>query len=103
MAIICARAEEEHERVLRQTPRLYVLEDLFMKARESGRFLWVRFIDPYGDTVLNQLQIPHFIEEWDRLSELQPSAAEVQALAAVRELAQYCLEKPGRYLRFYGD
>jgi hypothetical protein len=100
MAIICVIAEAEHERVLRQTGNLYVLEPLFVRALKADAFLWVTFIDPYGDTILNRLQIPHFLEEWDRLVALCESDAEAQALAEVRALAEYCLEEPHLYLRF---
>lgn len=88
---------------MRRTSGLYVLEDVFVKALQAGDFLWVKFIDPYGDTVLNSLQIPHFLDEWNRLSAFQSTDAEARALQEVRDLAEYCLEAPGRYLRFYGD
>ena len=103
MAIICAIAEGEHERRLTKTGNLYVLEPIFRKALDAGGFQWIQWIDPYGDTVLNALQIPDFLEEWSRLFEYATSEAERQALQSVREIAAYCLEEPHRYLRFYGD
>ena len=60
MAFICVRAEGEHERILRQSGNLYVLEPVMVKALESGTFFWIPLLDPYGDTVLNRLQIPLF-------------------------------------------
>jgi hypothetical protein len=102
MAIIRAIIEPRG-RVPIETGNLYVLENLFVRALNTGQFLWLTFIDPYGDTVLNHLQIDHFLEEWERLYELQPSEAEAAALRSVRDLAEYCLEASHRYLRFCGD
>jgi len=61
-----------------------------------------RFIDPYGDTVFNRLQLPLFIEE---IHSLESSASSTQRgrLAEVRALAEFALALPHRYLKFVGD
>jgi len=62
----------------------------------------LRFIDPYGDTVFNQLQIPVLIEELEELGRRSASAAlrsrldsVVAFLSASRDTHQY--------VRFLGD
>jgi hypothetical protein len=60
------------------------------------------FIDPYGDTVFNTLQMPRFIEELDRLSD-SATDDEKQALTRIRGMAEECRDGVHLYLRFIGD
>jgi len=61
------------------------------------------FIDWYGDTVFNRLQMKVFRAEWAGLRNRTESEAESDLLAAVDELAGRCEQEPHLYLRFYGD
>lgn len=77
----------------------FPLEVLGLAPRDS---VCLRFIDPYGETVFNQLQIPVLIEELAELRSRSASAelrnrlnAVVAFLSASRELHTY--------VRFSGD
>ena len=61
------------------------------------------FIDWYGDTIFNRLQMKAFRAEWTALRKRTASKAESDLLAAVDELAGRCEQEPHLYLRFYGD
>ncbi len=90
----------------------------------------LRFIDPYGDTVFNQQQIPVFISELQALQQLVTSeqldglreklkmehqeynstktetrtAIEIsEHITKILELAQRSTDKVHTYLKFYGD
>lgn len=90
----------------------------------------LRFIDPYGDTVFNQQQIPVFISELQALQQLVTSeqfdglreklkmehqaynstkteartAIEIsEHIARILELAQRSINKVHTYLKLYGD
>jgi hypothetical protein len=103
MAIICVKLENERHATLKQTGNLYVLERIFGEALKTGGFRWLEQIDPYGDTVLNRVQIASFLEEWQQLARYVQSDAETFALEEVRSLAEECAAQPHRYLRFFGD
>jgi hypothetical protein len=63
----------------------------------------LRFIDPYGDTTFNQLQLPVLIRELERAIEIaaEPSVrSHGQALLA---LARRASAEVHTYLKFYGD
>ena len=63
----------------------------------------LRFIDWYGDTTFNYLQMEAFIVEWDGLYRSDLSSEETELLDNVRELAVRCREGRHAYLKFYGD
>ena len=67
------------------------------------QFLYLRYIDRYGDTVFNKYQMIPFIDEWDRLSERASTPEQIEKLAEVRALAVQCREGRHLYLKFQGD
>jgi hypothetical protein len=62
----------------------------------------VRFIDPYGDTVFNQLQQPVFIDELEEMLKRSPS---VEFARRVRAVVSFVAEAKGthQYIRLVGD
>lgn len=67
----------------------------------SGRkFRLLHYVDPYGDTYFNGLQMEDFLADWD---DLRPEPAEQQQWTAVRDMAVRCQKEPHLYLRFIGD
>ena len=75
----------------------------FIPEEQSKSFELLRFVDPYGDTVFNRLQMTVFIEEWTRLEEASKQNAQHDKWQAVRRLALKCQSEPHTYLRFVGD
>ena len=63
----------------------------------------LRFIDPYGDTYFNEMQIETVLTERDRVfGDIQDN--ETKELAnKVKSLAQLCKNEPHLYLKFIGD
>ena len=61
-----------------------------------------RFIDRYGDTYFNTLQLPTFIEELERLAE-HATPQQHGKLIEIRALAEFASALPHRYLKFSGD
>jgi hypothetical protein len=62
----------------------------------------VRFIDPYGNTVFNQLQLPVLIGE---LEQMVRSSASEEFRKRVTSVVSFVAESKGvhRYVRFIGD
>jgi hypothetical protein len=59
-------------------------------------------LDPYGDTILNRMQVRTLLEELDRLgpdNRVMPA----QFRASMVELCEKCLARPHRFLWFIGE
>ncbi len=74
-----------------------------LPSLDDSTYQLLRFIDPYGDTVFNRLQIDTFIAEWRQLYRYAKTDDEHQVIKQVEELAEACREQPHRYLKFIGD
>ena len=74
---------------------------------DAADFPYLRFIDPYGDTVSNRVQMIPFLTEWRRLITLRAtegvSEEEEQNLREVEDLALECSRGIHLYLKFIGD
>ena len=73
--------------------------------REDGysELCCLRFIDTYGDTVFNYLQMPTLLNELDWLRGKVSDSAEIKVIEDTRNLAIRCRDAVGMYLKFYGD
>lgn len=63
----------------------------------------LRFIDPYGDTYFNGMQMETLLFEWDRLFGGSEEKEAKELSMRVRALAQQCRSHPHLYLKFVGD
>ncbi len=70
---------------------------------EDKTFECLRYVDWYGDTVFNRLQMDSFLGDWQRIENNANSSEESEILQRVRDLATRCKEEPHLYLRFIGD
>jgi hypothetical protein len=70
---------------------------------DDSSFACLRFIDPYGDTVFNNLQMNTLIDEIDRVLTKATKAPERELLRKLRALAERCRAEIHMYLKFYGD
>ena len=80
------------------------LDNIITRLSESlgqGCLEIAHTIDPYGDTVMNALQIPLFLRDIGRLR--QVSAQEDRILQLVEDLARKSQGEHHVYLKFYGD
>ena len=63
-------------------------------------FRLLGYIDPYGNTYFNQIQMEDFLADWDKL---QPSGEQREQWKLVRNMAALCNAEAHLYLRFIGD
>lgn len=100
---IDARVEsEDGETEAELGDRHELTERLLPPASDSGSPC-LRFIDPYGDTTFNQLQLPALIAE---LEAAVSNATDPQVVAHGRKslrLARQAASEVHTYLKFYGD
>ena len=80
-----------------------VLDELLGRAEGDEQFPYLRYVDPYGDTIFNRRQMEPFLREWRELGRHASSAEERAALREVEALAEMCEAQPHLYLRFHGD
>jgi acyl carrier protein phosphodiesterase len=66
-------------------------------------FPLLQYIDPYGNTVFNGLQMPEVQKELKRLIAMASNDDQRKTLQRICELAAKCQERPQTFLRFRGD
>jgi hypothetical protein len=75
---------------------------LIMRTPDAGSRC-LKYVDPYGDTVFNQLQIGDLLDELRALRVGQRTDDERNHLDKVIELAERCQGSTHHYLKFHGD
>jgi len=67
-------------------------------------FRCLGFVDWYGDTMFNRLQMPPFLSELGRIRSLASTSEQYLLLDVIKDLAERCRDADGElYLWFYGD
>ena len=79
-------------------PEDFVIE--FATISEEVDFRLLGYIDRYGDTYFNRVQMEDFLADWDKL---HPSAEQKDQWKLVRNIAARCRDEVHLYLRFIGD
>ena len=72
-------------------------------SRDERGFPCLRFIDTYGKTVFNHLQMETFLEEWERVRGRAHDESQKQAWQKIKDMAQACQADRDPYLRFVGN
>ena len=102
MPLSVALETERGEQLASVEDRANALHRLLPSGDDSS-YHHLRFIDWYGDTVFNQLQMEPFLDEWARLKEVAETTEETALVEQVAALALRCEDEPHLYLKFYGD
>ncbi len=63
----------------------------------------LRFIDLYGDTTFNNLQMTEFILELEMLMTKHTEKETTEFITKLMKLARKCQAENHMYLKFYGD
>jgi hypothetical protein len=79
-----------------------VLGKLLPKLEDESSHT-LRYIDPYGDTFFNALQMSPFLAEWGRLERKELDANGAAVIDSIERLAKTCSDGPHLYLKFEGD
>jgi hypothetical protein len=95
--------ETENGRLIDEIPDPQMcISHLVLKTDVTGTTC-LRFIDPYGDTTFNQLQIPILIDELQSILRTVQDNQIRDHLRRVIELAEKSRGEIHTYLKFYGD
>lgn len=90
--------EDENKNEIELLAREFSLDDLNNSAKETFKLL--KYLDPYGDTIFNLLQMPDLISDLIYLNEIEQNN---ELLNLIIELAKKCQSTSHCYLVFYGD
>jgi len=74
-----------------------------LRSSTNGQSCCLRYIDWYGETIFNRLQMTPFLSEWARTHSGPRTEQEIQLINGVESLALRCREEPHLYLCFIGD
>lgn len=71
---------------------------------DDAHFPLLRYVDLYGDTVFNRLQMDQVLAELKQLKKnVSRSSEEVKYITAIEDMAHRCRSEPHLYLKFRGD
>jgi hypothetical protein len=70
---------------------------------DDPRFTCLRFVDPYGDTVFNRLQVGPLLEDLHLIRDSSEMHQYEAAIRKIEELIERCQKEPHLYIRFVGD
>jgi hypothetical protein len=70
---------------------------------EDRRFPFLRYIDPYGDTIFNRLQMDPILDELRLLKAITQDRGKASLLERTEGLAKRCQSETHLYLAFIGD
>jgi hypothetical protein len=74
-----------------------------LPSEDDDTYYCLRYIDVYGNTVFNRLQIEAVLRELGRIRLNAHGPGELELLDQLNELARRCKAEPHLYLKFYGD
>jgi hypothetical protein len=74
-----------------------------LPAFNSPDSQWLKYIDLYGDTIFNRLQIRGVLHELEELRRTAATKGERELLELIVKMARHCESEPHLYLRFVGD
>lgn len=63
----------------------------------------IQYMNPYGDTIFNNLQLVRFLEEWKMVEAQADTEEEKDLVASVQRLALLAEEENHMYIKFVGD
>jgi hypothetical protein len=102
MPISIARVDENHE-VLE---RLADTSDWLLRTigkSEARKLCLLQYVDPYGDTVFNRMQLEDLNRDLNVLLSQLLSEEARRVIVGVQEMSDRCRDEVHTYLKFIGD
>ena len=79
------------------------LVEQFLPSDSDKEFACLRFVDPYGDTIFNRLQLPVLLLELERCAAKPHEPPVAEHLSAAVALVKKAQDHVHTYVRFVGD
>ena len=90
--------EDEKRQAVRSLQKEFVSKEIF-NSEFLKQTILLKYIDPYGDTIFNNLQIDDLVADLELLKEIEDN----ELIDRIISLAQECKSEIHTYLTFYGD
>ena len=90
--------EDEHEKWQEILSPEFSIPD--SEIFQSDKYKLLKYLDPFGNTIFNHLQMDNLVED---LEILKPIFNQAEVIDAIIELANKCQEGVHMYLTFSGD
>jgi len=74
-----------------------------LPTETDPRFVSLRFVDPYGDTVFNRIQAEYLETDLRLLSSESTTPEQRTLLQQILTLVSACRAEPHLYIKFIGD
>ena len=74
-----------------------------LPGAHDTRFPCLRFVDPYGDTTFNQVQLPVLLADLRLLLESSLTNEEVADIRGMQGMIEPYVNNPHSYVKFIGD
>lgn len=97
------RVQGERGDVIRELPDPKSLLPLLLPEHDGHDSACLRFVDRYGDTYFNQIQIPVLLKELESAVRSCPNADARAHGEAVVSLVASAVDQVHTYVRFIGD
>lgn len=94
--------EDENGNLIEKISDFGILKKLLPDINDRNSYC-LRYIDPYGDTVFNTLQMNDLINELKQLIIIVDTNEERNLLKDIIRMSKLCEENVHYYVKFYGD
>jgi hypothetical protein len=102
MAFLTVSLEDENGNILESIEDNGLLGSLIPLVSDKS-YCCTKYIDLYGNTVFNRLQMDDFIEEMKIIQDKSENLQTTDIIDNIIKLANKSKSKPHLYLKFYGD
>ncbi len=90
--------EDENKGLIESLDNEFI-SDVIFDSSNNNKFNLIKYLDPYGDTVFNYLQMDDLILDFKKLQGIRYD----ESIEEIIKLASKCKSEPHKYLVFYGD
>lgn len=97
------RLESKDGGLIEEMPDLESLLSRLLPSFEDSSFHLLRYLDPWGDTIFNRLQMEELVAELQRIRPKASTEEERAFVDSIGRMAVRCREGEGLYLKFLGD
>ncbi len=102
MALEIALVDEKGQKIQSVHDRYGLLIPLIERGTDENSQC-LRFIDPYGDTVFNRLQLSQLLRELNQLEAITKDDQEHELIRKIEDLVTRGQGDTHLYIKFYGD
>ncbi len=91
--------EDENGQAIRTLPMVFNYDDL--DSLNFDDFILLKYIDPYGDTTFNTLQLDDLQTDFEKLKDVV--SIQIEIIEQILDLIKESQDEVHTYIKFYGD